>query len=366
MVCLASQLVRYCVNVQKGERVLIENTGLQREFVKELVEQVYAAGGEPYVQINDPAVQAALHLQAGDAQLERLAGYDAARMADMQGYIGVRSPENNYENSEIDGAQQQKIAMLYHKRVHSEIRVPKTKWVVLRYPTQSMAQQAGMSTQAFEDHYFDVCNLDYAKMSRAMDPLIELLSRTDRVRIVGPGTDLRFSVKGIPAVKCDGRINIPDGEVFTAPVRESVEGTVLFNAKSLYGGVTFSDVALAFEKGRVVRATSSHTALQNEILDTDEGARYVGEFAIGVNPYIHDAIGDTLFDEKIAGSFHFTPGNCYDDASNGNRSAIHWDLICIQTPAYGGGEMYFDDVLVRKDGLFVADALKGLNPERLR
>ncbi|HIQ62353.1 MAG TPA: aminopeptidase [Candidatus Avichristensenella intestinipullorum] len=366
MVTLARQLVRYCVDTRPGDRILIENTGLQREFVAELVRQVYEAGGEPYVQIHDPLVQRALVTGAGQAQLDRLAGYDAARMRDMQGYIGVRSPENNYEMGDVPDGQMRLYTSRYQKPVHSDVRVPHTRWVVLRYPTPSMAQQAHMSTEAFEAHYFNVCNLDYAKMSRAMDALVALLEKTDRVHIVGPGTDLSFSIRGLPAVKCDGRLNIPDGEVFTAPVRESVNGTLHINAPSLYNGTTFSDIRMTFCDGKIVEATSNDPVRQNAILDTDEGARYIGEFAIGVNPYIHSAIMDTLFDEKIAGSFHFTPGNCYDECNNGNRSAIHWDLVCIQTPEYGGGEMYFDGVLVRKDGRFVCEDLLGLNPENLR
>ena len=254
----------------------------------------------------------------------------------------------------------------YSKPVHSEIRVPKTRWVVLRYPTPSMAQLAETSLEAFEDHYFNVCTLDYGKMSLAMDALVRRMEATDRVRIVGPGTDLSFSIKGMPAIKCDGKLNIPDGEVFSAPVRDSVNGVIQYNTPSLYQGNVFERTRLTFENGKIVAAESSDSVRSNQIFDTDEGARYVGEFAIGVNPYITKAIKDTLFDEKIAGSFHFTPGSCYDECPNGNKSAIHWDLVCIQTPEHGGGEMYFDDELIRRDGLFVTDDLKGLNPENLK
>src|SRR5690606_32848804 len=239
------------------------------------------------------------------------------------------------------------------------------KWVVLRYPNPSMAQLAGMSTEAFEDFYFRVCNLDYAKMDRAMDPLKELMDRTDRVRIVGPGTDLSFSIKGIGAVKCSGRRNIPDGEVYTAPVRDSVNGTISFNVPSVYNGFKYENVRLTFRDGRIVEASANDTARINALLDTDEGARFVGEFSLGFNPHILHPMNDILFDEKIAGSLHFTPGQAYEEADNGNRSAIHWDLVLIQRPEYGGGEVWFDDVLIRKDGRFVHPALEGLNPERL-
>jgi aminopeptidase len=228
-----------------------------------------------------------------------------------------------------------------------------------------MAQQAEMSTEGFEDFYFKTCTLDYDRMSKAMDPLVSLMQRTDRVRLVGPGTDLRFSIKGIPIIKCDGALNIPDGEVYTAPVKDSVNGTIQYNAKTLYQGKVFENILLKFKDGKIVEASSSNTKALNAILDTDEGARYIGEFAIGVNPYVTKAMLDTLFDEKITGSIHFTPGNSYNDAYNGNRSTVHWDMVLIQTPEWGGGEIYFDDALIRKDGRFVLRELEGLNPERL-
>ncbi|MFL6558809.1 MAG: aminopeptidase, partial [Bacillus sp. (in: firmicutes)] len=236
----------------------------------------------------------------------------------------------------------------------------------LRYPTSSMAQLAKMSTEAFENFYFDVCNLDYGRMDQAMDSLKALMDRTDKVRITGPGTDLSFSIKDIPAIKCAGRLNIPDGEVYTAPVRDSVNGVVTYNTPSPYQGFTFENVKLTFRDGKIVEAESNDSSRINKIFDTDEGARYIGEFAIGVNPFILNPMQDILFDEKIAGSFHFTPGQCYDDAFNGNHSNIHWDMVNIQRPEYGGGEMYFDDVLIRKDGLFVIPELEVLNPDNLK
>ena len=174
-----------------------------------------------------------------------------------------------------------------------------------------MAQQAGMSTEAFEDFYFQVCTIDYAKMAEAMKSLKSLMERTDRVHITGPGTDLEFSIKGIPVVPCPGENNIPDGEVFTAPVRESVNGFIIFNTPSIQRGKTFKDIRFEFENGRIVKATADQTEELNKILDIDEGARFIGEFSLGVNPNILAPMKDTLFDEKICGSFHFTPGACY-------------------------------------------------------
>lgn len=363
---LAKNLINYSINLQKGEKVLIENFGLQRELVVALVKEAYAAGGEPHVLLKDHIVDRALLMGATDGHFDLMAEYEANVMKDMDAYIGLRAGDNVTEHSDVPTEKLQVKGRTVGKKVHSDIRVPKTKWVVLRYPTYSMAQLAKMSTEAFEDFYFDVCNLDYSKMDKAMDGLKELMDKTDKVHIKGPGTNLTFSIKDIPSIKCAGNANIPDGEVYTAPVRDSVNGTVSYNAQSPYNGYTFENVVLTFENGKIINATANDTERINNIFDTDEGARFVGEFAIGVNPYILHPMGDILFDEKIDGSFHFTPGQAYEDADNTNRSDIHWDLVCIQRPEYGGGEIYFDDVLIRKDGLFVLPELEVLNPENLK
>ena len=284
----------------------------------------------------------------------------------MDCYIGVRGSENVAELSDVPADKLNLYDKLYSTPVHHGIRVPKTRWVVLRYPNAAMAQLANQSVEAFEDFYFQVCNLDYSRMAKAMQALVAYMDRTDRVRIVGPGTDLKFSIKDIPAIPCAGNMNIPDGEVYTAPVRDSVNGVISYNTPSLQQGFTFEQVRLEFQNGKIVRAEANDTDRINQIFDIDEGARYVGEFAIGVNPYIIKPMKDILFDEKIAGSIHFTPGNCYDEAPNGNHSSLHWDLVLIQRPEYGGGEIYFDDVLIRKDGRFVVPELMCLNPENLK
>lgn len=363
---LAKNLINYSVRLQKGEKVLIENFGLERDLVTALVKEAYTAGGFPFVLLKDHQVDRALLLGAQEEQFSMMADFEANVMSQMDAYIGLRSGNNINEHSDVPDEKMKIHGATVSKKVHREIRVPKTKWVVLRYPTSSMAQLAKMSTEAFEDFYFDVCNLDYGKMDRAMDNLEALMNKTDKVRLTGPGTDLTFSIKDIPAIKCSGQMNIPDGEVYTAPVRDSVNGMISYNTSSPYNGFTFENVKLTFKDGKIVEATANDTERINKIFDTDEGARYVGEFAIGVNPYILHPMQDILFDEKIDGSFHFTPGQCYDEAYNGNHSNIHWDLVNIQRPDYGGGEIYFDDVLIRKDGRFVIPELEALNPENLK
>lgn len=363
---LAQNLVRYSIDVQPGENVLIDMIGSELELAKCLVEEVAAHGGRPFLELSDRSVLRTQLKHATKEGIELWAKLDLERMKLMQGYIAVRSGSNVNELADVPDAQMRLYEQLYRNPVHMEQRVKKTKWVILRYPNPSMAQLAKMSTEAFEDFYFDVCNLDYSKMERAMEPLQELMVRTDKVRIVSPGTDLTFSIKGIGAKKCSGHRNIPDGEVFSAPVRDSVQGTITYNAPSVYSGVTFQNVSFTFQDGKIVHAESNDNARLNEILDMDEGARYIGEFAIGFNPHILHPMNDILFDEKIAGSLHFTPGQAYEETDNGNRSSVHWDLVLIQRPEYGGGEIYFDDVLIRKDGRFVVPELEPLNPENLK
>ncbi len=363
---LAKNLVQYSTRVEPGDNVLIEMIGTERELVNCLIEEVQRQGGNPYVELSDRAVLRSILLGGTEAHMKQWAEIDLNRMKQMQAYIGIRAGENANELSDVPSDRMKLYDTYYRQPVHLEQRVKHTKWVVLRYPNAAMAQQANRSTAEFENFYFQVCNLDYSRMSIAMDPLKALMDRTDQVRIVSPGTDLTFSIQHIPSVKCDGHRNIPDGEVYTAPVRESVNGTISYNTPSVYAGFTFENIRFRFEHGRIVEATCNDTQRLNEVLDSDEGARYIGEFSIGFNPYITTPMKDTLFDEKIDGSLHFTPGQAYKEADNGNRSSIHWDLVLIQRPDYSGGEIWFDNRLIRQDGRFVVDELEPLNPENLK
>lgn len=363
---LAKNLVQYSCKVKPGDKVYIHYTGTTtEELAKQVVKEVYKNGGIPFPHFTSPAMQRELLFHCSEEQLRFMAESDAKEMAAMDCYIGIRGASNVSELSDVPTDKMKLYDKLYMDPVHHKIRVPKTRWVVLRYPNEAMAQLSATSTEAFEDFYFQVCNLDYSKMGEAMKPLIAYMNRTDKVRITGVGTDLTFSIKDIPAIPCAGTMNIPDGEIFTAPVRNSVNGRITYNTPSLYQGYTYENISFTFENGKIIEATANDTERINHLLDSDEGARYIGEFAIGVNPYILKPMKDTLFDEKINGSIHFTPGNCYDEAPNGNESNIHWDLVFIQRPEYGGGEIYFDDILIRKDGRFVVSELEGLNPENL-
>jgi aminopeptidase len=362
---LAGIIVNYSVDIRPGEKVLIQNINPEPEFVKALVSAVHRAGGLAFVALRDKSIERELYLNGGEEQFELQAEFEARRMEKMDAYIGFTSLRNAFAWKDLPSDKLDLYNRHIWKKVHIERRIPHTKWVVLRYPSAAMAQNAGMSESAFEDFFFDVCTMDYARMSKAMDPLVSLLEKTDRVRILGPGTDLSFSVRGLPAIKCAGAMNLPDGEVYTAPVRDSVNGVLSYNTPSEKDGFKFEGVRFEFKDGRIVQAFSNDDGRINAMLDIDEGARYLGEFSFGINPFIKRPLLDTLFDEKIAGSVHITPGNSYDDCFNGNRSSLHWDLVLMQDEASGGGEIWLDGVLARKDGRFVLPELAGLNPEAL-
>ncbi|MCE5252719.1 MAG: aminopeptidase [Actinomycetia bacterium] len=359
---LAASLLDYSLDLQPGERVSIEGESGSIDLMIALVEAAYARGAVPFVEIADERLQRAWLLGATREQMDLRVSWEMNRVKDVEATLSVLAGANASELADVPGSVLEASHLAAEPLMELHL---KKKWVLLRYPTPSAAQAAGMSTKAFEDFCLDVSTLDYARMDRAMDPLVDLMSRTDRVRVTAPGTDLSFSIKGIPILKAAGKNNIPDGEIYTAPVRESVNGTISFNTPSLEDGVTYERMRLTFKDGRVVESDAGEPERLRMMLDTDEGSRYLGEFALGVNPRIERPMKDTLYDEKIGGSIHVALGRAYEEADNGNRSSIHWDLVLIQTPEWGGGEIYFDDVLVRKDGRFVLPALEGLNPENL-
>ena len=357
---LAKGLVSFSTELRKGEKVLIDAFDIPAEMTIALVRAARAAGALPYVQLQNARISREMALGATEAQLDVSSGVELARMKRMHAYIAIRGSENITEMSDVPAAQLKLVARKMKPVL--DWRVKRTKWCVLRWPSSSMAQLASMSTEAFEKFYFDVCTLDYSRMVPGMKALKTLMDRTDKVEIRGPGTDLRFSIKGIPAIPCGGKHNIPDGEVFTAPVKNSVQGHITYNAPSIYQGTAFDNVRLEFKDGKIVDASANNTEKLNQILNSDAGARYIGEFAIAFNPHILSPMRDILFDEKIRGSFHFTPGQCYEQTENGNRSQVHWDMVNIQRKDYGGGEIYFDGKLIRKNGVFLAKALAKLNP----
>jgi aminopeptidase len=363
---LAEILVNHSTRLQAGETLLIECFDLEDDTLPRLLSQKAARkGAYPIVDTKSTRIIRELVRHGSEAQMRVWGECELYRMKQVRAYIALRGSRNISEMADVPPDKLSLYNTHYVKPVHFEQRIRETKWCVLRMPGPGMAQQAEMSTEAFEDFYFDVCNIDYPRLAKALTPLVERMTAARGVHITGPGTDLRFSIEGIPVIPCAGEMNIPDGEVFTAPVRDSINGTVRFNTPTIYQGCSFDGISLEFQDGKITRAdcTGGDVERLRRILATDEGAAYVGEWSIGCNPRIFRPMRDILFDEKIAGSFHLTPGNAYDEADNGNRSKIHWDLVQIQRPEWGGGSISFDGEPIRIDGLFVPVELKALDPE---
>jgi aminopeptidase len=364
---LADIIVNFSIRVKQGDRVLIDAYSVPDEMIIAIMRAVKSAGGSSYPKITNPRVRREFLASGTEDDFCLHGALEEAAIRSMQCCVALRGSSNSFEYSDVPAQQQ----ILFSKMLKpaQDFRVSKTRWVLLVWPTLAYAQAAKMSTEAFEDFFFDVCTMDYSRMEAGMTALKARMENTDKVRIIGPGTDLKFSIRGIGTTTCGGHHNIPDGEVFTAPVRDSVEGVINYNVPTTYRGQCFDNVRFEFENGRIINATaanSDETNALNNILDSDDGARYIGEFAFGFHPYILRPMNDILFDEKIAGSLHLTPGQAYDGISdNGNRSQIHWDIVLIQRPEFGGGDVFFDDELVRHNGLFVPENLKKLNPEYL-
>ncbi len=366
---LAENILKNSVQLKKGEKIYIEAFGAStKDFFNELIKETIKLGAVPFYFYNDASFEKSLIEGASEKQIEDYTAIHKRLMEEADCYVAVRGYDDAFALSDVSSKNMDRFGKIFQEQVHMRTRLPKTRWCVLRWPNTSMAAMSRMSLKQFEDFYFDACLLDYRKMGKAMLPLKELMDKTENVHIKGNDTDLTFSLKGIKAIVCDGKMNIPDGEVYSAPVKDSINGYVQFNTDTMYDGVFYSNIRLEFKNGRIVTGTSlvNNDKFQ-KMLDLDDGSRYMGEFALGVNPYITHPILDILFDEKTCGSFHMAIGNSYEDeTNNGNKSSIHWDLVKIQTLEHGGGEIWFDNKLIRKDGFFVLPELKGLNPQNLK
>ena len=361
---LAEKLVNYSCSVKKGEKVLITYSDTSNSFIESLIEEITKVGAIPLVYRLDKRIKRRLLLNSSEEMFNYYREMVAPIMQSCDAVILIGGSQNDFELSDVPSSTFSKYSRLYVEPIHFKIRCNK-KWVLLRYPTYSFAQSSRMSSEQFAQFFFKVCTLDYATMDKKMEPLKELMEHTDKVRIETPTTHLEFSIKGLPAIKCSGQCNIPDGELYTAPVKDSINGTIVFNVPAVNNGVEFNNIRLTFENGKIVDFDCNDKEKFREILDTDDGSRYMGEFSFGLNPYCVTSVKDILFDEKMSSSIHMAIGSSYDDCYNGNKSAIHLDLIQSHTPENGGGKIYFDDKLIYEDGKFILPNLVALNRENL-
>lgn len=363
---LAKSLVNYSTKVKKGDKCLVTALDTPPEFVAAIVEEIWAAGGKPFVRISSSKINEHMSKHYDEDYIKEMTELNEQLWKKIQVYISIDGSDNAYNGKDIPAKTKQLMAQISNKKFHEIIDNNNVRWVILEYPNATLAQNAKMSTEEFENFFLQVCNTDYAKMNKAMQALKAIMEKTDKVHIKSPNTDLTFSIKGQTAVPCAGEYNIPDGEVFTSPVKNSINGFVQFNVPCSASGKVLENIKFEIKDGKIINSECSEKETLDHLLDTDEGSRYFGEFALGVNPYVKQPMLDTLWDEKISGSFHMAFGMCLPEAPNGNASAVHYDLVQIQTPEYGGGEIWFDDVLIRKDGKFVIPELLPLNPENLK
>ena len=357
---LAKIIVNYSLKVKENDKVLVTYHGIETmPLVKEIVKEVINNKGVVSTDYQDGDLNNYINENITEAIIDSKANKLKYEVENYDCFVKICYCKSDYYDKNMN--QDMKRKLMEKTEPYKEIRVNERRWVLLNYPSIVDGFKAHMTPEEFYNFSLDTMTVDYEKMYRDTLPLKALMEKTDKVRIVAPNTDITFSIKGLPAIICAGESNIPDGECFTAPIKNSVNGVITYNVPSPYHGEVFENISLTFKDGKIISATSSNTKKLNEILDTDEGARYIGEFSLGFNPLIKDPMGDILFDEKIAGSLHFTPGCSYDECPNGNKSSVHWDLVLIQREECGGGEIYFDDVLIRKNGKFVLPELENLN-----
>lgn len=357
---LADILVNYSAKVKKGDIVQVDFSGTR---ALPLVEAIYErclknrAACVEY-QFSTEEMGRKFYELADEEQLGYFPGHRLDFMKKATVYIGINALENTQAFAGVDLGKMIKRQQLLRPII--DRRVDFTRWVITRYPSVGIAQDAKMSLEAFEDFYFRACNIDWPLFAEKIGRLWRMAGAAKEIKITASDTDIRFSKKGIPAIKSEGLRNMPDGEVYTAPVKDSIEGYITYNTPSFYQGKEFDGIRFEFRKGKIVSASCKQGSEKelNKILDTDKGSRYVGEFAFGLNKNITQPVKNILFDEKITGSIHLTPGQAYKIADNGNRSSIHWDLVKLLK---GDGEVYFDGKLVQKDGKFVPKELKALN-----
>ncbi|MGA5691437.1 aminopeptidase [Cytobacillus pseudoceanisediminis] len=360
MKILAKKMVSHSLGIKNGQKVYIDVLGRPSSFVEYLVRSIYEEGGKPFVKETDFSSYRAL-IEGGDkVHFEQLANYEVSKINAMDAYISIRADENIYELSNIDEKKYQVFLENYIFPIQMAM-ASLDKWLLIKWPTAGMAQLAKMNTNSFNELFFKSCTFDYKKMAEKVKPLKERLENADQVRIVSPNTDLRFSIKGMSSFVCDGRYNLPDGEIFTAPILDSVNGKIKFNVPASLMGMNFDDINLEFENGQIIHASCNNMGQLLKLIEKDRGSKQIGEFGIGLNTNIKHTTNSLIFDEKMSGSIHLALGQAYEMADNGNKSSIHLDMVLNQSLEQGGGELYFDNELIRKDGLFVPSDLVDLN-----
>lgn len=360
---LAEVLVTYSTAVQPGDKVLVRGGTMAEPLLKAVYAKVLQAGGHPLMRVSLPGTEELFFRYASDEQLQHVPEPLKLVIETYDVSIGIGGAENTKALSGVDPAKmvlrnqaQTELMKTYLQRSASG----EFRWVGTIFPTNAYAQDAEMSLSEYEDFVYGACMPEpddpvgyWQRFSAWQQRIVDWFKGKERVHVIGPETDLHLSIAGRVFINSDGKHNMPSGEVFTGPVEDSVEGHVYFSYPAIHQGREMTGVRLWFEGGRVVKASAEkNEEFLLKTLDTDEGSRYVGEFAIGTNEGITRFTRQILFDEKIGGSFHMAVGAGYPETGSKNESAIHWDMIC---DLRDGGEIWVDDELLYKNGEFVIE-----------
>jgi aminopeptidase len=356
----AKLLVNYCVSLQPNEKVFIHTTTLAEDLVREVYREVIRAGGHPHVQMDFRDQGVITNQESNEEQLKYVNPLYAQAMEEFDAYIYIRAPfysrgtqKTNSENAKIARTAVQP----YRKRYSERTATLEMKRTLCEYPTVANAQNAGLSLEEYAHFIYNACYLfdedpqaKWEEVSRKQQRIVDLLNTKSNMRYLGEGTDISFSCAGRIWINSDGKTNMPSGEVYTAPVDDSVNGHIHFSYPSMFSGEEVEGITLEVKDGWVEKWDAKKgKALLDRIFAIDEGARRFGEAAIGTNMRIQTPVKNILFDEKIGGTVHMAIGQAYIQNNGTNKSAIHWDMIADMK---NGGKIFADDELIYENGQF--------------
>lgn len=360
---MAEVIIRYSLNIQPGDKLAIRGNNLAEPLITEAYRAAMRAGANVVTQITLPGLQKIFMDESNDEQLSWPNPFAQTVTEEFDALLAIQSEFNTREATGFAPEKLSKLSQTnqpLQNRFFERAAAGELKWCATLYPTQAHAQDADMALEDYENFVFGACLPDrenpinfWQKMEDRQNRLIEYLNAISEIRLVAPDTDLTVNVKERKWINCSGKENFPDGEVFTGPVEDKTEGHVRFTYPAVHGGNEVTNVQLWFEQGRIVKATADKGEdYLLEMLDRDEGARILGEFAIGTNPGIQTFTRNTLFDEKIQGTVHMAVGMSYPESGGTNESQIHWDMVCDMRE---GGKLYADGNLIYENGVFVID-----------
>ncbi|MDD3051248.1 MAG: aminopeptidase [Candidatus Cloacimonetes bacterium] len=359
----AEVLVKYSLDLKENESLLIMTEIPSLPLARACYLEAIKVGAHPRIHITDNTFSEIMLKNANETQLKKIIEYDRVRMQSFDAYLTLWGTDNtrsmanvSAERMKISAQGRKEITSMFYERLARE----ETRWCGTLHPCQADAQEGNMSLQDFEDFVYEACKLNesdpvtyWMNIKQQQDKICTYLNQKSKIRIISEDTDLSLTVSGRKWINCSGNVNFPDGEVFTGPVEDSVEGYIRFSFPAIYQNKEIEDVRLWFEKGKVVKATASKNEdFLNQVLDTDQGARYVGEIAVGTNYGITRLIKNMLFDEKIGGTVHLAVGRSIPESLGKNESVVHWDMLCNMK---NGGKIFADDELIYENGNFIIE-----------